>query len=270
MSKAIHPEAEQFYCYVLLDPRKPGDYDYGPKRRFKFEPFYVGKGVNGRSHCHLRLARKSEIKNSKLNKIRKILRAGLEPIVVRTKTLATERRAFAVECDLIASIGRLDLGTGPLTNLTDGGEGPSGRRFSAKEKARLTAIRFTEEVRERMRQSQTLRFSLETEEEAKARATKAAETMRANPEVEERRRAAISQYNKDPVVKKMKSEKAAQHWKSLSEEAKRERVNKQRAAWANKSPEERAEFSRKCSAVLRRTWGTKRRKSPTPAVGLFY
>jgi hypothetical protein len=270
MSKVRHPEVEQFYCYVLLDPRKPGDYDYGQKRRFVFEPFYVGKGLSGRSKCHLRLAKNSEVKNHKLNKIRKILQVGLEPIVVRTKNLADEERAFALERELIAAIGRLDLGTGPLTNLTDGGEGPSGRRFSEREKARLNELRFTEDVRERMRVSQTIRFSLETKEEAKARAAKALATLQARPEVEAARRQALCQYNRDPTVRKIKSEKASQQWETMSAREKRDRVNKQRASWANKSPEERAEFSRKCSETLRRAWVTKRRKPPLAVVGLFY
>ena len=118
-----------FYVYVLLDPRKPGDYEYGPLK-FKHEPFYVGKGKGRRDYSHFRLGNVNRDSKRirtpyKVNKIIKILESGLEPIVVRIKNDVTEDRAFKYEIRAIQLIGRKSAG-GPLTNATSGGEGTSG------------------------------------------------------------------------------------------------------------------------------------------------
>jgi hypothetical protein len=42
-----------FYTYIYLDPRKPGNFKYG-KYEFNYEPFYVGKGYNERCYIHLK------------------------------------------------------------------------------------------------------------------------------------------------------------------------------------------------------------------------
>ena len=42
----------KFYVYVYLDPSKPGQYVYGDYT-FEYEPFYVGKGQNGRWLVHM-------------------------------------------------------------------------------------------------------------------------------------------------------------------------------------------------------------------------
>lgn len=117
-----------FYVYVLLDPRKPGCFKYG-SLSFDYEPFYVGKGKGKRDRSHFRMGNvrqdAARIKSPfKVNKILKILESGLEPIVVRIKKEATERVAFKLEVRAIELIGRKP--SGPLTNLTDGGDGVSG------------------------------------------------------------------------------------------------------------------------------------------------
>lgn len=80
------------------------------------EVFYVGKGTdrrawatNGRSRFWKKVANKH----------------GYNVVIVQDDM--TEDDAFALEIDLIAQHGRRDKGTGTLVNLTDGGEGPSGR-----------------------------------------------------------------------------------------------------------------------------------------------
>ena len=118
---------EIFYVYVYLDSATPGDFNYGEFREYHFdyEPFMVGKGKGERCCDHLK--EYSLKKNShKNNKIKQILREGLEPIIVKQKENLIECVSFKYEMLLIKLIGRADLGLGPLTNLTDGGEGVSG------------------------------------------------------------------------------------------------------------------------------------------------
>lgn len=118
----------RFYIYLYLDSRKPGAFKYGPYE-FDYEPFYVGKGFGRRITSHLTEAKNNFIEGNqlKLNVIRKIWGLGLEPIIVKYKENLTEDEAFdQYEIPMIAAIGRRDKKTGPLTNLTDGGEGSSG------------------------------------------------------------------------------------------------------------------------------------------------
>ena len=74
-------------------------------------PYYIGKGKNNRAY----------VNNRRINKPTDPNRIE----IVRDQL--TEQEAFTLEIDLIALYGRKDLGTGILRNLTNGGEGVSGR-----------------------------------------------------------------------------------------------------------------------------------------------
>ena len=99
-------------------------------------PYYIGKGLGRRWKDPHRVA--------------------VPPAerVLFLKTGLTEAQAFAHEVYLIAVLGRKDLGTGCLQNLTDGGEGVSGRLCAAatRDKIRqtLTGVKHTEERRRAM------------------------------------------------------------------------------------------------------------------------
>jgi hypothetical protein len=113
----------EFYVYVLLDPRKSGLYHYHDFV-FDFEPFYVGKGKGSRIGEHLRDARRGKNPTSyRLNKIRSMISEGLEPISIKIQENLTDEEAKRLEIELIEMMGRIELGTGILTNRTPGGDG---------------------------------------------------------------------------------------------------------------------------------------------------
>lgn len=88
-------------------------------------PYYVGKGKGRRAlksadHCVRRPKDRSRI------------------VIILCRN---EAEAFETEKNLILNWGRKDNGTGILRNMTDGGDGPSGYRFSEELKARLRGPR---------------------------------------------------------------------------------------------------------------------------------
>jgi hypothetical protein len=126
-----------FYVYIYLDPRKPGKFSYERTTEefgyekidevFDFEPFYIGKGLGKRINLHLKKVQRGKFSNSPKNqKINKLIKIGLLPIISKIKENLIEEEAFNFEKQFIRVIGRHDLKLGPLLNLTFGGEGSSG------------------------------------------------------------------------------------------------------------------------------------------------
>lgn len=116
---------EEYYVYVYLDPRKPGNYKYN-NYKFGYEPFYIGKGKNDR--CKNGLYDKH--KSYKINKINAIKNEALNVIILKLYENMTNKNACLKEIKLIKNIGRYDLNLGPLTNHTDGGDGALGTKHT--------------------------------------------------------------------------------------------------------------------------------------------
>lgn len=111
-AQELRKSSSLFYVYILAKPDQT--------------PFYIGKGCYNRVFQHEAEARLNSISLShKINVIRKIHREEKQIIYAFAGFFNDEREAFNLERELIHKIGRYDLGKGPLTNQTDGGEGPS-------------------------------------------------------------------------------------------------------------------------------------------------
>lgn len=100
-----------FYVYTYRDPR--------PTKNSQV--VYVGKGMGRRAWQHW----EKQVKGNKgFGNLLALLRnEGRAPVIEIVSRHDSELDAFAEEIRLIALYGRRDLKTGPLFNLTDGGEG---------------------------------------------------------------------------------------------------------------------------------------------------
>jgi hypothetical protein len=113
----------RFYVYCYAEPGAS-------------HPFYIGKGQGERAFEHLTgyyLRGRTHF----YAKLRKMLRNGIEPRIDFLYVALTEEEAFDLERSLIRKWGRLNLGTGCLCNLTDGGDGASGAIVSTETRARI-------------------------------------------------------------------------------------------------------------------------------------
>ncbi len=158
---------EKYYTYVLLDPREPGEWKFsvrGIDVVFGNKPFYVGKGSGRRIHSHVSDAIRNRPNRSKVNPhkesvIRKIHSEGLAIIEEKFGGLVNEGMALAAEILLIEAIGRNDLGSGFLTNKTDGGEGSPRAIFTPEMKRakseRVKGTKHSEETKKKLRQIKT-------------------------------------------------------------------------------------------------------------------
>jgi hypothetical protein len=122
------------YIYVYLNPLKSGSFCYD-KHHFDYEPFYIGKGKDTRYLNHL--VEKISCNAHKFYTINKIYEHDLQPIIIKLYDNITQYTAFRLERLLIKIIGRRDLNKGPLTNLTDGGEGTSGYKMTDEQRQKI-------------------------------------------------------------------------------------------------------------------------------------
>src|SRR5690606_18920481 len=112
-------------------------------------PFYVGKGkVHNsynryyRPYDHVKKAigiKNQKDKNRhKLSRILKIIKNGGKINIKIVLECQDEKETLKKEIDLIQLYGRRDLKTGSLTNLTAGGEGVSGRKFTKLDRKNIS------------------------------------------------------------------------------------------------------------------------------------
>lgn len=109
-----------FYVYMVRD--------------LKNVPRYVGKGRGRRSEDHRRRSHNKVLRGMFRNA------DGRLPIMKVCGDLPNEQ-AVELERFLIAELGRIDIGTGPLVNFTDGGEGSVGLIRTPESRAKMSAAK---------------------------------------------------------------------------------------------------------------------------------
>lgn len=151
--------ADHLVCPTRAEIKSnPGRYYVYILSRQNGEPFYVGCGLasgvkkNERIFDHEKSARRGDV-SLKCSIIRKLWAEGHDVIRAIDSWHDSASSMFEREVSLIASIGRRDLGRGPLANGNDGGTGqmnPSAEIRAAS--SRSHKARWTEELREAQRQ----------------------------------------------------------------------------------------------------------------------
>ena len=132
--------AEMYYVYSYL--------------REDLSPYYIGKGTRGRAYASANHRIKAPKEKERIH----ILKDNL-----------TEDEAYNLEKLYIKMFGRIDLGTGILRNLSDGGEGPTGYKTTPEQRRKIALSRMgekhplygvspSEETREKQRQALQGRF----------------------------------------------------------------------------------------------------------------
>jgi group I intron endonuclease len=124
---------KKYYVYALLDTSKPGIYVYDDLV-FDYEPFYIGKGTDNR-HYHSSFDRHNSFKK---NKIKSLNKKNIKVLSIKVFEDLNEQESFSIETTIIKKIGRRDLKLGPLTNLTDGGDGRTNIVVSEKTKKKIS------------------------------------------------------------------------------------------------------------------------------------
>ncbi len=152
------------YVYALLDPRKPGKYVYrkrsynGKKGKILFkcdyEPFYIGKGSGGRAERHYESAYEDTLcyDSMKNRIIRKSIKQTNKCKFIIISYFRKDEPAFRLEKKLIKVVGRRELSTGPLANLSDGGEGIIGLDRNGKNNS-FFGKKHSKETKAKMRES---------------------------------------------------------------------------------------------------------------------
>jgi hypothetical protein len=141
----------KYYLYVFTDTTKPGKYKYG-EYEFEYMPFYVGvsnsESYYKREDIHIKYAKiKKDVTNNKykMNIINKIIKSNMEPCIYRFFENSSKEFIFEKEKELISKFGTRFNGSGPLVNISLGGDGGdtftnNPRKEEIREKHRVNAI----------------------------------------------------------------------------------------------------------------------------------
>lgn len=116
-------------------------YLYRHIRLDKNELFYIGIGTKGTKFCYYKTEYSRAFNTNKRNKVWKYIfnKAEIEvEILLESNDYDFIKKK---EIEFIKLYGRINLGTGSLTNLTDGGDGSLNRKVSEEQKSNFKNIR---------------------------------------------------------------------------------------------------------------------------------
>jgi len=122
---------KQFYAYIHAKPDGT--------------PFYVGKGNGTRAH---RLSGRNSYH------ARTVAKYGKQNILIGKLDCSSEEISFNLEIGLIKCLKRMGVS---LANMTDGGEGPSGRTITDEHKAKISAANTNPSAETRAKMSEASR-----------------------------------------------------------------------------------------------------------------
>lgn len=149
------------------------------------EVFYVGKGKGNRAY---KLSGRNKFWHNIVNK------HGFTVKIVEENL--TEEQSILLEQKLINEYGRRNLGTGKLVNLTDGGEGVSGKVY-------------TDEERELMSSRAKVYYELPENREKRKQIAK---EVNSRVDVKEKLRLKAVEQNSSEEFRKMKAENTKNSW----------------------------------------------------------
>ncbi len=208
-------------------------------------PYYVGKGKGMRAY----------------NRHHRISTPKNPAMIVFVLRDVSEADAFREEKRLIAIYGRIDNGTGCLANLTDGGEGLSGRKFileskikcsqavrnrwanTTLEKRRSIGAKISSKNRGKKRSSQFRKYCSDRQKN-KEIPVKLTNEGRASLSIKMKLRNSVKTIDE---LRESGRKAARSFWESATEEEKKKRFSqhsiKMKAWHANRTPEERKKLT---------------------------
>jgi hypothetical protein len=113
----------KFYVYIL---------------KCKNTPFYVGKGCGARMYSHYTNAKNSNRPSPVLDKIRKMIKNDERIQYEKVFESDDSSETLNKEIEFISLLVRRNLGSGPLMNLTGGGEGVKDYQWTESHKKHLS------------------------------------------------------------------------------------------------------------------------------------
>lgn len=217
---------------------------------------YIGKGSGNRINRHERFARRDSHRNPHLLNIIKQAGGTVPKIVI--KDGLTEAEAFGLEIIFIRAIGREIVG-GPLVNMTDGGEGPSGLIFDEASLKLILEKSIARWSSPEARMKQQLRqIEVWKDPARREKNVKALEQMWKDPEVRERHKNSLYAYwANNPEAKLIKAEKQKTLW---TDERRKRNSAQITERWQSLTNEQRAEHAAKAKVNFSATWENDRTK----------